>query len=148
MLQDCMQQHMQAAAGPGSMVATAAGAANPSSGQQQQQQLIAEYASHEILVKSACASSQDMLSKLNSMRVIAMACMTAPQQQQQPAEQADRQQLVMQYLQAEAGVLVHCAGNTTAVAALSSMSSISSSGPSHMTTQAMQRPISTAAVVH
>jgi hypothetical protein len=49
--------------------------------------------------------------------------MAAPQQQQQQ-QQNDRQQLVLQYLQAEAGVTAYCAGNRAAVAAVSSMSSM------------------------
>jgi hypothetical protein len=76
-------QHSQAAGG-GTGAAITAGAVNSSSGQQQQQQqqCIDEYLSHERVVRVACAANRSMLLGLNSMRVIAMACMAAPQQQQ------------------------------------------------------------------
>jgi hypothetical protein len=131
-------------------VATAAGAAGSSSGQQQQQQkqfppqqqqqqqpqCIDEYLSHERVVRVACAASRDMLLGLNSMRAIAINCMTAPpqqqadRQQQQQEQEHDREQLVQQFVDAEDTVASYCARSckpsqkAAALAALDSMSVI------------------------
>jgi hypothetical protein len=73
-----------------------------------------------------CASNSDMMEALNSMSSIALGCLTAADSdgEQQQQQHIDKRQLLQQYVDAEAKLMMYCAGNSTALEALQSMSDI------------------------
>jgi hypothetical protein len=91
---------------------------------QQPQNFMNEYVTHWKVVRMYCATDSGATQALNSMSFIALSCMAATAQQQQQQQQPSRQQLLEQYVDAEVDVMAYCAGNSAAIDALYSMTTI------------------------
>jgi hypothetical protein len=90
----------------------------------QGQQSVAGYLQHCKVVRVYCAADSHVMQALNTMNAIALGCMTATDSNTVQQQHTDRQQLLEQYIDAEAEVMTYCAGNSAALNALHSMSSI------------------------